>query len=81
MDKRCEVDMAMYTESMVQAYQKLKICGPHGLVHEAPSFTFKTFIIAFGGLDGGTGLATWVRQLFIRNGLHRHVLIFLKLFV
>ena len=65
MDKRYEADMAMYTESMLPLVNDLRPLWPG---------TWSSLAIAFGGLNGGAGLAAWVGQLFNHSGYHRHTL-------
>ena len=52
---QCEVGMVMYTESMCTIGKQF-VAHMAWHVLKAPSITFKTFTIAFGGLDGDTGL-------------------------
>lgn len=63
--------MAMYTESMLPPVNNMWPVWPG---------TWSSFAIAFGGLNGGAGLAAWVGQLFNHTGFHGHTFtIFLKL--
>ena len=54
----------------------IKRSGTH-VVLEAPSFTFETFAIAFGGFGGDTGLLKGPRGSG-NCGFHRHMLTLLK---